>query len=78
MRDRVKQLPIAIEDRFRDLSPSKRIFDEAAPHYQEALDKSGYKYKIKFERNGSDEDNNDQDGNVSTQGTRRNRARNMI
>ena len=74
----LKQLPIAIEDRLRNLSSSKRIFDEAAPHYQEALDKSGYKYKIKFERNGSDEDNNDQDGNVSTQGTRRNRARNII
>ena len=74
----LKQLPIAIEDRLRDLSSSKRIFDEAAPHYQEALDKSGYKYKIKFEKNGSDDNNNEQDRNASTQGTRRNRARNII
>ena len=44
-----KQIPIAIENRLRNLSSSKQIFDEAASHYQEALHKSGYSYQLSFE-----------------------------
>ena len=33
----IKQLPISVEDRLRCLSSSKRIFNEAAQHYQGAL-----------------------------------------
>ena len=74
----LKQLPLSIEDRLRELSSSKQIFEEAATHYQEALGKSGYTYKLKFEKNGSNDNNIDRNSNVSTQGTRRNRARNII
>ena len=45
----VKQLPISIETRLRNLSSSKEIFEEAATHYQEALTKCGFNHKLKFE-----------------------------
>ena len=45
----VKQLPVSIENRLRDLSSSKQIFEEAAVHYQEALTKCGYDYKLTYE-----------------------------
>ena len=45
----IKQLPISIENRLRSLSSSKEIFEEAATHYQEALDRCGYNYKLTFE-----------------------------
>ena len=46
----IKQLPISVEDRLRNLSSSKEIFEEAAKHYQEALEKCGYSYKLRYER----------------------------
>ena len=61
----LKQLPISIEDRLRELSSNKEIFDEAAKYYQEALEKCGHKYKLKFEKEGPE----------ASQSTRRNRAR---
>jgi hypothetical protein len=45
----IKQLPISIETRLKNLSSNKEIFDNAAPHYQEALNKCGYRYILKFE-----------------------------
>jgi hypothetical protein len=45
----IKQLPISIETRLKNLSSSKEIFDNAAPHYQEALNKCGYRHILKFE-----------------------------
>ena len=33
------------------MSSSKQIFDEAAPHYQEALDRCGFNHKLEY-RNG--------------------------
>ena len=45
----IKQLPSSIETRLRNLSSSKKIFEEAEPHYQEALDKCGYNHKLKYE-----------------------------
>ena len=63
----IKQLPISVEDRLRSLSSSKQIFDEAAPHYQNALDKSGFDHKLQY-RNGINQ----------TKNSSRNRSRNII
>ena len=48
----IKQLPISVENRLRSLSSSKQIFDEAAPHYQEALDRCGFNHKLEY-KNGT-------------------------
>ena len=45
----IKQLPISVESRLRELSSSKEIFEEAAVQYQEALNKCGYSYKLSYE-----------------------------
>ena len=66
----IKQTPIAIENRLRLLSSSEKIFNEAAPHYQNALEKSGYSYKLSYKRPTT------QDKNNST--SRRNRKRQII
>ena len=47
----VKQLPMSIEDRLRELSSSKAIFEEAAKYYQGVLDKAGYTHKLAYEKN---------------------------
>ena len=44
-----KQLPLSIEARLRSLSSSKEIFDESAPPYQEALNRSGYNHILKYD-----------------------------
>ena len=46
----IKQLPISVEDRLRKLSSNKRIFDEAAPDYQRALDNCGFSYKLEYKK----------------------------
>ena len=66
----IKQLPLSIEDRLRDLSSSKKIFEEAAIYYQDVLDKCGYKHKLKYEKEDPQQNKNQQ--------PRRNRARNII
>ena len=62
----IKQLPISIESRLRNISSSKEIFEDLVGVYQEALDKSGYDYKLTY---GSTN---------TTQNERRNRPRNII
>ena len=47
----IKQLPISVEDRLRSLSSSKRVFSEAAQHYQGALEKCGFTHKLEYEKN---------------------------
>ena len=47
----IKQLPLSVEKRLSTLSSSKEIFDESATIYQEALNKSGYSYELKFNQN---------------------------
>jgi hypothetical protein len=66
----LKQLPISIEDRLRNLSSNKEIFDDAAKHYQEVLEKCGYKHKLKFEKENANTE--------APQRPRKNRPRNII
>ena len=65
----IKQVPISIENRIRNLSSNKQIFDEAANHYQEALKKSGYNYKLSYETPTEQNNENNE---------RRSRKRNII
>ena len=46
----IKQLPIFLESRLSTLSSNENIFKESIPLYQEALQKSGYKHKFKYQR----------------------------
>ena len=46
----IKQLPLSIESRLSLLSSSEEIFNSVTP-YQDALDKSGYKHKLKYQAN---------------------------
>ena len=45
----IKQLPLTIESRLRMISSSKEIFEESSKVYQDALERSGYTYKLSYE-----------------------------
>ena len=47
----IKQLPFSIESRLSSLSSSEEIFNNSVIPYQDALDKSGYKHKLKYKAN---------------------------
>ena len=61
-----KQLPISIKARLSKISSKKKVFNESVSLCQEALDKSGYNHKLKFQKTST---NNTQ---------RRQRKRNII
>ena len=46
----IKQLPLSIESRLSSLF-SEKIFNDSVTPYQDALDKSGYKHKLKYQAN---------------------------
>ena len=46
----IKNIPLAVQKRLSLLSSNEQIFNEAAPQYQEALDKSGHTHKLVFEK----------------------------
>ena len=62
----IKQIPSTINKRINELSSNEDIFIKAAPFYDDALTKSGYKEKLKYSSV------NPNDGN------RRNRSRKII
>ena len=45
----IKNLPGGINKRLSSISCNKDVFDSAAPLYQEALEKSGHKFKLEFD-----------------------------
>ena len=45
----LQNIPVGVNRRLSKNSSSKEIFDAAAPPYQEALNKSGYKHTLQFE-----------------------------
>ena len=47
----IKQLPLSIESQLSLLSSSEEIFNDSVTPYQDALDKSGYKHKLKYQAN---------------------------
>ena len=47
----IKQFPLSIESQISSLSSSEEIFNDSVTQYQDALDKSGYKHKLKYQAN---------------------------
>ena len=45
-----KQLPISVETRLSNISSNEKVFNESVSIHQEALDKSGYNRKLKFQK----------------------------
>ena len=45
----LKNIPRGVNERLSKLSSSEEVFTAAAPLYQEALDKSGYHFKLKYD-----------------------------
>ena len=50
-----KQLLISIETRLSKLSLNEKVFNESVPIYQEALDKSGYKHQLTFQKTSTND-----------------------
>ena len=44
----LRNIPEGVNKRLSSISSNSEMFNEAAPLYQEALDKSGYDYKLHF------------------------------
>ena len=44
----IKQIPLIVEKRLSSLSSNEKIFKEAAPDYEAALNKSGIKHKLSY------------------------------
>ena len=44
----LKNIPISVNERLSELSSSAEIFKDSVRPYQEALDKSGYNYKLNY------------------------------
>lgn len=63
----IKQLPLSIESRLRKISSSKAVFDDSCKIYQDALEQSGFKYKLTYEETEN-----------TTTPVHRNRKRNII
>ena len=62
----VKNIPKAVNRRLSSISSNERVFNEAAPLYQEAIRKSGYNYTLTY------------DPPTANNRRRRNRQRNII
>ena len=46
----LKNIPKNVNHRLNIISSSEKVFNEAKPMYQKALDASGYKHKLKYEK----------------------------
>ena len=44
----LKNIPEGVNQRLSSISSDEEMFNQASPMFQEALDKSGYQYKLKF------------------------------
>ena len=52
----IRQIPLSIESRLSTLSLNEKIFQEAVPPYQKALQNSGYRHTLTYKC--SENDNN--------------------
>ena len=46
----LKNIPKGVSKRLSEISSNTEVFNKAAPQYQEALEKSGYKHKLQYEQ----------------------------
>ena len=68
----IRQIPLSIESRLSTLSFNEKIFQEALPPYQKALQNSGYRHTLTYKR--PENDNNSTNINK----IKRNRKRQII
>ena len=68
----IRQIPLSIESRLSTLSFNEKIFQEASPPYQKALQNSGYRHTLTYKR--PENDNNSTNINK----IKRNRKRQII
>ena len=45
----LKNIPLAVNRRLSNISSSKEVFENAAPLYQEELDRAGYSHKLEYQ-----------------------------
>ena len=45
----LKNIPLAVNKRLSCISSDKEVFDNAAPLYQEELDRAGYSHKLEYQ-----------------------------
>ena len=50
----IKKIPENVNHRLSSISSNEKMFEEAAPQFQEAINKSGYNYILKFNPNASE------------------------
>ena len=50
----IRQIPLSIESRLFTLSFNEKIFQEAVPPYQEALQNSGYRHTLTYKHSKND------------------------
>jgi hypothetical protein len=50
----LRNIPANVNKRLSSISSNEKMFESAAPQYQEAINKSGYTYKLKFDPTASD------------------------
>ena len=62
----MKQLPVSIETRLSKISSNEKVFNESVSIYQEALDKSGYNHKLKFQKTSTNNNNADNEKGISS------------
>ena len=84
----VKNVPLIVQKRLSSISSNQEVFMDAAPPYQQALNKAGYNHILVYEEdalnnNNDDEDNNndDEDEDINNNRNRRKkrkRNRNLI
>ena len=65
-----RNIPESINRRLSSISSNETIFNEAAPEYQQALENSGYDFKLKYKPNH-------EAANSNAGGKKRNRKRNI-
>ena len=51
----IRQIPLSIESRLSALSFNEIIFRESVPHYQKALQNSGYRHTLTYKRPKNDD-----------------------
>ena len=68
----IRQIPLSIESRLSTLSFDKKIFQEAVPTYQKALQNSGYRHTLTYKR----PENHSNSTNITK--IKRNRKRQII
>ena len=54
----IKSIPFGVQKRLSALSSNEEVFNQTAPQYQEALERSGHQHKLKYENQSTTFKNN--------------------